>query len=302
MMNQLKFAAALLMAMAPLSQVRAQFDAIPDSNAQWRIGHYDGPSFMYDELLYMEADPDTLIDGATFQKLMGYYPGAGIYYAGALRDDGTGKVYYRILTDDESDETVLLYDFDVEVGDTVNVYDMSFYNEGMRPMLVESVDTVQLAGKQRKRISIHFLGPGGAPQFHYWIQGIGGTGGLLTTCGCVTVSGATWLSCMSVNDTIQGSFQNGQVIEDVVPGTCFQMVGIRENAMAQEIVVTPNPSAAHFHLSQASERITVYSAMGQLLFRTHGSTIDLGGYPPGIYTAVISTAQGNGAQHVFVMR
>jgi len=97
-----------------------QFDALPDSNARWQTYFYDGPSFMDEQLLFSSNGADTLFNSTPYRKLMGS-AGGGTDYAGAYRDDGTGKLFFRTTFD----QTVLLYDFDVEVGDTVDVINVA---------------------------------------------------------------------------------------------------------------------------------------------------------------------------------
>lgn len=165
-----------------------QFDALPESNALWQTYFYDGPNFMFEELLYAGQSNDTLIEGTAYRKLTGYYAGAGTDYVGAYRNDGTGKLFFRTTFD----QTVLLYDFDVEVGDTVDVINVSIGSPNLDSisMHVVTVDTVAYAGRERKRIGVVQIYPGlvVGQAIHHWIEGIGGTGGLLTTCGCYTLS------------------------------------------------------------------------------------------------------------------
>ena len=70
----------------------------------------------------------------------------------------------------------LLYDLSAEVDDTLTVWVGGVMNQ--LPMLatvhISSVDTLVIAGQQRKRIAIE--SNDSSPAFQYWIQGIGGTG------------------------------------------------------------------------------------------------------------------------------
>ena len=69
-----------------------------------------------------------------------------------------------------------------------------------------------------------------------------------------------------------------------------------------ELTATPNPSTGLFHLGQTARHITVYNTQGTLLFRTHGNEVDLGAYPPGVYSAVVETKKGPSAQRLVVVR
>jgi hypothetical protein len=80
------------------------------------------------------------------------------------------------------------------------------------------------------------------------------------------------------------------------------VVGVQENTMDPGLIVSPNPSAGRFQLNQPAEAISVFNAMGQLLFRSQGSTINLVAWPEGVYTAVIQTAKGKFTQRLVVLR
>ena len=81
-------------------------------------------------------------------------------------------------------------------------------------------------------------------------------------------------------------------------------VGVAEGPVVPQtnLQISPNPSSALFHISRAAELITVYNAQGKLLFRQHGNEVDLGAYPPGVYTAVVRTERGPSAQRLVVVR
>ena len=224
---------------------------------------------------------DTIIDGDQYVVLS---------TTQLINDNGIGQVYIR-----SDGETHLLYDFDVEVGDTV--FDVYIMEMPLQDMRIISVDTILITGKYRKRIGIEDIDGSLSSETPYWIQGIGGTGGLTTTCNCIYPPSPI-LVCMSANDTIQLGFDEGY------PGHCFQIgnIGMGEFNIANSPLATPNPSSGLFHLSQAPKQITVYNAQGKQLFRQHGNEVDLSAYPPGVYPAVVQTERGPSAQRLVVVR
>ncbi|MBL7963160.1 MAG: T9SS type A sorting domain-containing protein [Flavobacteriales bacterium] len=293
MMNHITNFSCLMAALLIVCDGSGQIDVLPVSSAQWQISYYDGPDLMFDELFYLDADNDTLIDGSTYHKLTGYYPGAGIFFAGAYRSDGNGKLYFRTTFD----QTVLLYDLDVQVGDTLDVINVSIGSPVLDSisMRVETVDTVLLASRERKRIGVQQVWPGMGPlgnPIHYWIEGIGGTGGLLTTCGCATLSGSSELRCMSANDTIQYHYFSGAVTSGM-PGDCFPVQGMTENGPDHALRVFPNPSHGPFTIEQVPRgEMIVLAPLGVVVAHTHANELDLTGHPPGVYTAVVTTGYG----------
>jgi len=46
----------------------------------------------------------------------------------------------------------------------------------------------------------------------------------------------------------------------------------------------------------------VYDPHGREVLRTREKTIDLGAHPPGVYTAVVTTAQGRQAVRLVLLR
>ena len=276
----------------------AQFAALPDHSARWLVQVYDGPN-LAEELSYFLSDTpgDTLIDSETFTKL--FFGLSPLYPFGALRDNGLGQVYYHSFSDNL---THLLYDFAVSPGDTINgVYNEPYF---INPLYVTGVDSVQYAGSWRRRIGLS-ESSSSTIAASYWVQGIGGvegavwSGGPLSTCACTTVSMAYRLFCASVSDTIQYGFDAGY------PGHCFLSIDVGENFFEEDpITAFPNPSTGQFTLSpsQKANAITVYTPTGQQLIQSTGQTIDLSAYPPGLYHALVRTAQGEGHVRLMVQR
>lgn len=200
----------------------AQFDALPDSNATWTTSFWIGPGYPYQGFhhTYDPLHPDTVINGVTYQRLL-----ESGYYAGALLDNGLGQVYH---VQPGTTEPVLLYDFDVVVGDTV----YGVFGLFEQDAVVVSVETIVVNDTPLLRVGVECSGmPSGVV---HWTQWIGGDGGLLTTTVCSSVSGTGALICMSVNDI--GYF--GIVGE---PVDCSFYMGTPESV---EQAVTPFPNPA----------------------------------------------------------
>ncbi|MFZ1666800.1 MAG: T9SS type A sorting domain-containing protein [Flavobacteriales bacterium] len=274
-----------LTAMVPLVAIgfaQAQFKAIPDSNASWMASWWPGPGydvsgyfFQYDSI-----DPDTLIDGEVFKKLIGPGGIGSSYYSGALRDNGLGQVFYC----DVGSDPALLCDFDVVPGDTVfNVF--SWWHEDV---VVQDVDTIMVNGTHRKRIALACpTSPGWAAA--YWIQGIGSTGGFYFTNTCGSVSGDGTLVCMTVNDTVQFGANVGEI------GSCEIYLGVNETNHKVELTAKPNPSLGLFTIDTGGERVircTLFDFQGREVMEVTGNEVDLSNSMPGIYSAVVVTEQG----------
>jgi len=279
--------AAILLLALPAS---AQFDALPDSNATWTETFWIGPGYPYEGFFhtYDTTSPDTVYNGDVYQKLLTTYSNNfiiwGTGYGGALRDNGLGQVYYWAPGEPDP---VLLYDFDVQVGDTVeDVY--SIWTQDVR---VYSVDQITVNGTQRKRIGLECLDqPGfiGA----YWIQGIGGVGGLFRTTACPSVSGIGALVCMTVNDTIQWGANVGAV------GDCSLLLGQSDLDVAEEsLVIYPNPATDRLtigSLGNGRVNVEVFGPDGRsvLVQRLSGSELNIAALSPACYWLKVSEASG----------
>ena len=272
--------AILVSIVAMERQASAQFDALPDSNATWTTSFWIGPGYPYEGYFnfYDPLDPDTVIGGEVFKRLLETNNLGGPYYAGALRDNEAGQVYYA----PPSASPVLLYDFDVLPGDTVE----DVLGLWMDDIIVFSVDTIVVNGTGRKQIGLECIGMPGSATAH-WIQGIGGTGGLLRTSACPSVSGTGTLICMTENDTIQYGTNVGST------GACDIFLNVEPQAIDAGLTAFPNPSDGSFMLNWRGDpvlRCVVRDAGGRELLEVDGTVVDLRGHPPGIYIAEIGTA------------
>ena len=254
----------------------AQFDALPESNARWLVYVFLGPDHI-DDYYYRLSNvhADTLINGINHTKL---YAGSFDTNIGALYDNGTGQVFYHEFVTDSS---YLLYDFDVQVGDTV--YDVFTEQEIMDTVFIVQVDSVEYADMWRKRIGIS-VEEGMSFPAGFWVQGIGaienGTngGGIITGCPCSTLSATFRLECASASDTIQYGDNEG------IPGQCFLLSGMDENTHNPDISIIPGNASGTYTIDHNQTLdIEIFNSTGALVLQTNGLGFDISQQPPGIY-------------------
>jgi hypothetical protein len=148
---------------------------------------------------------DTMINSNAFKILHEYYHTIWNqqYYGqnvGAIREDTADKkVYYRSFTLNDTTE-YLLYDFDLNVGDTFpSTY---LYPTGPFPLpVVDSIDYVQIANENHKRI--WFTNEAITPA--YLLEGIGSGYGLLQFL-FGNSEGGTLLTCFEVGENFLFSY------------------------------------------------------------------------------------------------
>ena len=279
--------------------VQAQFPSFPDSNAMWRTDIFIESTYEWSYYYHMrQTDNDTLINGEWYSAIHEGMEGQGGAFAGGIREDAEGLVHYYHAN---TDSTFLLYDFDPSVGDSLEVW-VGHHSGSFvwtHWMHVLSIDTFNNTnGTPYKQIGVTGISPsefGGQVAMDWWIEGVGGTEGLLTTSALITLSADEELGCMVANDTL---WPGGNA------GPCGAPNAIAELGMAPP-VAHPNPSNRLFTLSTASnltDQVLVYDPHGREVLRTREKTIDLGAHPPGVYTAVVTTAQGRQAVRLVLLR
>jgi hypothetical protein len=178
------------------------YHPFPDSAAMWNVHFLNfcfGPTT--EEFHSILITGDTIINSQTYHKLnipaiqvltnsCSIYTTLG--YNGAIREDSANKTVYIMAPSSTTEE--VLYDFNLQVGDTVRGY---FYNTiSGNHEVVQSIDSVLVGGNYRKRWNIN---PNYQVQF---IEGVGSTYGLIETLpgGFVTDLPAISVICFSENN------------------------------------------------------------------------------------------------------
>ncbi len=287
------------------SQAKAQFNVyhpFPDSNAVWGMGAgcIDG-NCGTGEYIRDSYSGDTLIDGFTYKRIEHEvlvtaggccYPPEGLGM-GFLREDVSArKVYWR--WPGESSDT-LLYDFNLDVGDTIN----GLFRFPSNDWIVVSVDSVIVDSNYRRRINFDTSDVYQCMRFSF-IEGVGSTAGLTNEYYGPGEMGSI-LECFSVGGEVRYT-------EPCNPDTvaCGELpVNVQSFFNKRtELAVSPNPSSGQFTINGIIKPTTVfvYSSTGQPVWQGSGNTIDLTAQPPGVYTAVIATERGRQAVRLVVLR
>ncbi|HKR05306.1 MAG TPA: T9SS type A sorting domain-containing protein [Bacteroidia bacterium] len=199
-MKKLLLLIATLTTMTAKSQT-AVYHPFPDSSAIWNFHYvsYCFPLGTIDNYYSITVSGDTVINSQTYHKLNTPYVqdfstgtcGGGIPngYKGAIRQDTTNKKVFYVPPSGSMEE--LLYDFNMQVGDTVKGFleSMAFPKD-----TIQSIDSVLVGNDYRKRWNIN-------PCYYiYFIEGIGSTFGLISLSpGCQPDWGEYSLTCFTQN-------------------------------------------------------------------------------------------------------
>jgi len=187
---------SLLLYLSSYSQFNYFF---PDSNAYFSVSYM---KFWF--------QGDTIIENLQYKKVY-VQPNNPIadfskaWYFAAIREDAIAEKVYCVLGSYEfpqySTEEYLLYDFSVNVGDTVSFY--TLWGERyphMKTQVVESIDSILIDSHYRKRINFN--------TWYWnqdsWIEGIGSTQGLFFAGSFDMVDGMDWteLLCVHIDDKV----------------------------------------------------------------------------------------------------
>ena len=253
--------------------------SLPDSNAKWINVHKDYRTNPWNptkkQVQYCTANRDTLINGREYFQIDTCNGG----YKGALRNDA-GKVH---IVPKDSAREFLLYDFTLEVGDTICNINCDGTQSSLLIVHPGGVDSVLIDSVYRKRIRLSY-GTG-------WIEGIGNSQGLFWESSGNISGYELELYCMSVNSKT--------IYPDAGFGPCESSFSTEEHQTAGDIAVYPNPSAAEVNIRSVlplqsvsltdlrGNNLLVVENLSQKNFR-----LSLSGYPRGVYLLVLRTSNG----------
>ncbi len=172
------------------------------------------------------------------------------------------KVYFTRLTTNPSlfpicldsifpfKETVLLYDFDLEVGDTVSWRSA--------PNIVLFIDSLQLNDGSWRR-TLHFK----ADSSYFWIEGVGSNLGLLNSRANLNLTDVSCaLHCFRENNVLKYNTVNAVFCDSVIVGT-------NEPSLSELMRLFPNPTSGQVSLelpeSAVPAILRLFDAQGKLL-------------------------------------
>lgn len=251
----MKIGLLLLFFVFALTIMNAQsYVPFPDTNVFWNeIKNYQGECDPPDYCKYTYYfQRDTIINSYSYHKIYSN-DSSSTSYVGGLRESDR-KIYFF---DNNCQNSILLYDFNFNVGDSILMPFLLCDTTPVYYMNVISIDSVLIGDvSYRKRINFNY----GPPMS--WIEGIGSLSGLLypyysgIACICFT-----HLVCFEQNDTIL------YLNEEFVP--CFDYF-VSNNDWGNKfdlLKVFPNPVRNHFSINFESGKeiitgIEFYNILG----------------------------------------
>lgn len=217
----------------------------------------------------------TLIDTITIDSMLYYKPGPFVFEDHFLfREDTLLKQVYIYNTD--LDEEYVVFDFSLELGDTVENLAVSRYFEIMPEDTVDyyvsSIDSVEMVdGSMRKRRFLRSTGPAFQTILEM-TEGIGGPRGVFTSAYGFFEHG--WmLHCMRDNDI-------------VVYGVCHPFSTEEHNSSSVQIYPTPVSNQLEIEAGTPIS-INVYNIIGERIYHSADLKlhhhINFSAYQSGVY-------------------
>ncbi len=245
------------------------YHPFPDSSATWNIyfSLYCFSDGTAEEYYSITISGDTLINNQRYHKLMtpfvqsfstGTCGGTAIGYKGAIRQDTTIKKVFYIAPTDTVEE--LLYDFTMQVGDTVRGYTETIAVPS--PQTVHSIDSVLVGSSYRKRWNIgHFY------YDNHFIEGVGSTYGLIERDpGTITDQAVYSVTCFQQNgNTLYYSPTTASTGCELI--TSINSIDNNTN----QIKVFPNPSNGSLTIdfNQSIKEILLTDLLGNIILQQY---------------------------------
>lgn len=243
---------------------KSDYYPFPDSNAQWNVQltlmGYPGP--MHEEFYSLIISGDTIINGLSYKKLMiPFIQSSGkstttlitTGYKGAIRQDTVSRTVFIIPPTTVTEQ--LLYDFTMQVGDTVKGYIETNTNP---KDVVASIDSVMVGDNYHKRWNIN------PNYFISFIEGIGSTYGLIESSpGGVVDWAGICITCFQ---------QNGVLLYPDTATSCKLITSVPPGDMKKDnFKIYPNPSHGSFTVEfdqlMNIEEIRLTDLLGRIILR-----------------------------------
>jgi hypothetical protein len=251
-----------------------EYIPFPTENAIWSEIYYPG---------FEKGDPslerfaingeDTTINNMVYKKLFLFYDTVfnvkNATYFGGIREDSTQRIYFKCekilhqqkpLTDLNGYDEMILFDFSLNIGDTVNnskellVFNWRYEDT----LIIKNIDTVLIGGKLRKRFQFENY------FWVNWIEGIGSNMGLLFTSGDLPFNGVSGnLICFKQNNEIL--YLNGNECMPVISA----IKAYEQDILKMEIF--PNPTKQIINIlfpAIETGRLFVFNTLGEKVFST----------------------------------
>jgi len=273
--------------------------SIIDTNKIWSNSyfHYSTLTFSTE---FIRFTADTLIGTQSYKRVEAATDSnhASWAFHGYARETGDKKLYYRIAA---ASPEKLLYDLDVQPGDSLLVYTLYNYPSAIFDSMmyhVTSKDSILVGNSFREQLHLSVNLAGYFMEVEQWIAGMGSLGGMLhNTTGKVGGDSFT-LMCYYENSVLLWHQPSGS--------NCYILTGVGNNGFrSNAISIRPNPLTsvslirAEGQFSRLPLEIDFYDPLGRLTGSqrfTGELQISRDDFRQGVFYYIISSGEGQVAR------
>lgn len=196
-----------------------------------------------------------------------------------MREDMDKRVWLRM---DSEDDEFLMYDFSIDVGDSVlvGIYEPVY-------LLVDSISEININQTVRNK---YWLSCNMMPEYsETWVEGIGSNKGICWSGSAFVVGGWYWFLCMSENGELIYMNPNYE--------SCYLITDINEIEKSS-LKVFPNPTRNTLSIENTEnieiESISLLNVNGQIIkqFELNNTRLDISNISSGYYILKISHEKG----------
>lgn len=300
-MNILKFIIYLYFILQSLSSIAqtSVYHPFPLNNSQWCCRYlFSFPPDCYYGYTTYKTDGTIIINDLEYTRIIvrdsaAHYLCSQLQYLNSIvasemmfiRQDTALKIVYKFQEFTQSDE--VLYNFNLNVGDTLNPSKVFFANDMFEYKIVSSIDSVLINGNYRKRYNYN----NGCSVFETdssIIEGIGALHGFIYPPSCF--ESYYFLDALRIND---------ELIYGDSLAFCYDVTTNLNHKNQDEIFVFPNPVSEVINIKGVpltADLIILYDTVGKVILEQPCNSftdiqIDLKNIENGIY---IMALKGSG--------
>ncbi len=263
----------MLLSFVSFSQNYQGYVPFPTSDNYW-VETYDIEGNLPDTSICLTKqyyfEKDTTINGLQYHKMKMRkanrfgFSGCGPFATAAfttstfgyLRNDSINKKVWLRFPSSNTDS--LLYDFDLEIGDTLK---SSYLMSSSSILIVDSIDTVLINNRYRKKFYLQDVAVNGFI-IDSIIEGIGSGSGFAQTIGCGSPLFGSQCALDCVGDNVGAYFPTASAVSCQIP------TSLNENGFKNiNVQVFPNPTKGDLNIKGdvIIKGITVYNHQGQIV-------------------------------------
>ncbi len=307
----------------PLRAQISVYHPFPDSDAVWcdDSGRHICPFLIEPDVLIRttyQLNGKYDIDSITYNRLSSYristyyfncdtpsrYIDTTTYY---FRQDTAQKKVFLYNFSSHSDS--LLYDFNLQVGDTLTQSRISWGSTNLTqfPYIVTSIDSVLIGGQFRKRFNYQQLDSSAFCAFEIssMIEGIGCISGLMNGPGCFETF-ANLQEFIQDNIVLVGS---SATVFYYCPDYTFIDEAKNSSEKNAFLTLSPNPTSSTFTITTTAQlqnaQVEIYNVVGvavqsEFINKKSEMSVEVSALPPGIYFVKVKGDKWSAVQKLVI--